>query len=206
MKYGIYNDSGEILRVLDVPISDIVLNIDIGEYYIPIDTLGSYYVDTSTSPHTLTPIPEKPDEYHIFDYTTKSWILSNDLIEKKRLNILNNIKSKMLSLKFSPISYDNKLLDADETAILNINGKIQEITSSEALNLPVNNLFWKDHNNIIHTWANLNNYKSWLQGLIIAISHRGTLLYGISWTKQEEVNNINTIEGLNNYNIDSGWE
>lgn len=206
--YLIYNNTtGHILRSgtmqIETPLSSQIFaeNEAAMELATPLRNSQNTYVDLTNTP-TLTTTPEKPSDFHIWDSETHTWIGDTESLKQDKML---KVKEMMLSLKFAPISYDNKLLDADEAAILNINGKIQEISASEELNLPVSNLVWRDHNNAIHSWESVAAYKAWLQGLIVAISQRGTLLYGISWVKQAEISNLSSMEDLQNYDIDLGW-
>ena len=111
------------------------------------------------------------------------------------------------SLESSPITYDAKLLDADAEAIKNINGKLQELQAKETLNLPIdaNSLFWRDADNVIHTWTDATAYKAWLQGLVIAIAERTSSLYQIAWQKKAEIDALTTIEELLAYDVEAGW-
>lgn len=126
-------------------------------------------------------------------------------LEELKQTKLQKIKTHMQVLKFSPIAYDGKLLDADEMAILNINGKLREIEASLALNLPVENLVWRDADDEDHSWETVEAYHIWLQGLVIAISARGTLLYGISWHKQAELTALTDLADVQDYDVMQGW-
>ncbi len=64
-------NSGQILRVVECVESDIELQIGAENAYI----VGSYS-DSAYYVENGIPIgiPEKPSEYHVFDYTTKQWV------------------------------------------------------------------------------------------------------------------------------------
>ncbi|MBE0438029.1 MAG: hypothetical protein IBX56_19800 [Methylomicrobium sp.] len=206
--YLIYrNTTGQVLRSgtmqTETPLSSQIFAEDevAMELSEPLENSQGVYVDLSNTP-TVAAFPTKPSDYHTWDSTTLIWVEDIDALRRDKIA---KIKEKMLTLKFSPISYDDKLVDADETAILNINGKMQEIAASESLGLSMVNLVWRDHNNTTHSWESATAYKAWLQGLVVAISQRGTSLYGISWAKQAEINSLSSMEDLQNYDIDLGW-
>lgn len=115
-------------------------------------------------------------------------VLATDRADK-----INLIRAKKEQL---PIEYDNKLLDADDAAIKNINGKILELESKQALGIVIdtNTLFWRDANDTTHVWTDAMSYLNWLRGLAIAIAERTSLLYYIAWQKKSD-----------NADIEAGW-
>ena len=75
MKYSIYNpDNGQILRV--VVTNNIESQLISNEKYIE----GSYNDSTYFIENGIPiQISEKPNDYYIFDYTTKQWVIDQDL-------------------------------------------------------------------------------------------------------------------------------
>lgn len=70
MNYTIYSQAtGQILRIVQT--NDIDSQIQTGEAYIDgsIDD-SAYYIENGAA----IEIPTKPDQYAVFDYTTKQWI------------------------------------------------------------------------------------------------------------------------------------
>lgn len=70
MNYTIYSQAnGQILRIVQT--NDIDSQIQTGESYIDgfIDD-SAYYIENGAA----IEIPTKPDQYAVFDYTTKQWI------------------------------------------------------------------------------------------------------------------------------------
>lgn len=111
----------------------------------------------------------------------------------QRAEQINTIRAQKEQL---PISYDGKTLDADEQATKNINGKILELESKNALGITIdtNTLFWRDSDNTTHVWTDAATYLAWLRGLAIAIAERTSMLYYIAWTKKAD-----------NSDIEAGW-
>lgn len=127
---------------------------------------------------------------------------SQDVIGmKSRVKAL--ITSKANELRYVTIAYDGKNLDANEIAQTNISGKIAQLQNELALALPSNDLFWKDADNIVHTWTDPAVYLEWLQGLQVQIASRATSLYNTAWTGKAAVDALTTIDEVSNYDIDA---
>lgn len=88
MKYSIYIDNGKIVRLLDC--GNIEQQLSDGESYLEGWFNDSeYYVEDGQA----VQMPPKPDQYSVFDYTTKQWV------EDERMAILNVFqkRQKLLS-------------------------------------------------------------------------------------------------------------
>lgn len=75
MNYTIYSDAtGQILRIVQT--SDIDSQIQSGESYLEgaIDD-SVYYISNGVA----VAIPPKPDQYSLFDFTTKQWVQQENL-------------------------------------------------------------------------------------------------------------------------------
>ena len=126
-----------------------------------------------------------------------------ETITKAKSNVKTQITSKVEELKYIPIVYDGKNLDADVTAQTNISGKIAQIQNEIALSVPSTDLVWKDADNVVHTWINVNAYLEWLQGLQIAIANRTTALYQTAWTGKSAVDALTTVQEVIDYDINA---
>jgi hypothetical protein len=164
--------------------------------------LSTYFFENN-----LLTLPERPNRFFLWDSSSYSWVLSSEEINRYKGILLLEINKVRGRLSLKPIAYDNKTLDADTQAQSNINGKLQEIFAREATNNPLTSseMFWKDADNAIHSWNNQNDYKLWLQGLVIAISSRNTSLYATAWTKKAEVEALTDINDILNYDTNTGW-
>jgi hypothetical protein len=198
--------SGKITRVISSSYLDFEPTLLNGESNLTSED----YVDDSLfyiNQETVTAFPSKPSQYHIWDWTSKTYTLNTqqlNLAKEKKVTEIDKLRG---SKALQSVTYDNKTLDADAQAQSNINGKLQEIFAREAISLPLvsGEMFWKDTNNVIHSWSNQTDYKLWLQGLVIAISSRNTQLYSIAWTKKAEVEALTGIDDILAYDINSGW-
>lgn len=141
------------------------------------------YTELGQLPETLTDIP-KPEGLYVWDNGT--WIIDNNAVLEEAKQVLNN---QLLIDRYAPISYDGKVLDADKTAIENINGKIVEIEGRLKLNITMdaNQMFWRDANNNVHAFNDMNVYLDWLRGLAVAISERTTQLYMTKWESEAQL-------------------
>ncbi len=141
-------------------------------------------------------------------------LIGNNFIELRVIEVsetLSNLKSikksqintKANELRYATIAYDGKNLDANEIAQTNISGKIAQLQNELTLALPSNDLFWKDADNIVHTWTDPAVYLEWLQGLQVQIASRTTLLYNTAWTGKAAVDALTAIDEVVNYDIDA---
>lgn len=127
------------------------------------------------------------------------------MIDDDKLVLKNYIEDLRRFKLNSPIIYSGIAYDADQIARENIQGKIIEIQSKQALGITTAELFWKDTANVIHTWATLADYLIFLQNLAILIAERGTLLYATAWSKKAEVAALTTVTDVVTYDVNAGW-
>lgn len=170
---------------------------------IPLKDIPKYYYKNGNIFYKGSP----PTELYTFNKVSDAWEITADTVNKVRVDKKAKIEQLRQNFSLQGIAYDNKILDADVQAQANINGKLQEIFAREAINTPLTTeaLFWKDANNVIHYWANQNDYKAWLQGLVIAISSRNTLLYAVAWNKKAELEAFVNINDIIAYDVSIGW-
>ena len=72
MNYTVYNElNGAILRNIFCPAVAIQKQIRVGERYIEGEYLSELFYIEKNAPILK---PEKPSEFHVFDYTTKQWV------------------------------------------------------------------------------------------------------------------------------------
>jgi hypothetical protein len=161
-----------------------------------------YYIPNIHHP-VKTKLPDRPTIYHVFDYTIKDWVISVEQLDLAKSDKKAAIVEHMNTIRYSPIPFDGKLLDANETSQINIAGKISQLQNELALALPSNDLFWKDADNIIHTWTDPAVYLEWLRGLQVQIATRTTELYNKVWQAKTTIDNMNDINDVINFNIDN---
>lgn len=152
--------------------------------------------------------PESPySRFYNWNIEQEDWVIQEEQESDVIALVFSSIDTTRSNLALQPIAYDSKSLDADTQAQSNINGKLQEIFAREAIDSPLvsGEMFWKDADNVIHSWTNQTDYKLWLQGLVIAISSRNTALYATAWAKKAEVEALTDINSIINYNVNAGW-
>jgi len=175
-KYAGTNVSGQVQHNLDLDFMVVGDDIDIDQYYIP----------DINSP-TLTSLTASPSIYHQFDYAQGTWVLPNAAMDSAKLAVFRAIEQYADSIHAAPSAYDSKLLDADAVARENISCKVNQLKADIDLSITSTNLFWKDADNVVHSWSSSTVYLDWLQGLVIAIASRRTNLYAAVWQAKADV-------------------
>lgn len=101
---------------------------------------------------------------------------------------LKEIEDERNSRLNAPIEFSNVLVDADSNSQLNMATKLKELEVAEELGavLAVEDLFWRDFNNNNKVFDSVKEMKTWLQGLIGAISARSSAIYSWSWQMKQK--------------------
>lgn len=157
-----------------------------------------YYVDIIRSGATSTaPSPN-------YDWNQQGQVWTPNMT--RALNSkLDSVEAKRIELNNSPISHDNTLIDADVVARDNIIGKLAELQAAIDLNVAVSPMVWRDTSNNILSWTAALEYKDWLQGLVVAIAHRNTILYQTSWGHKANLRGFTDFTSIEAYDISTGW-
>jgi len=206
--FTIYDMNGEYLRHGSCPLNEFMAQVGTGEVIIE----GLY---PKTNYYMLNwEVVEKgnpPTEYHKWDSVSNSWVPT---VAKAVYTIHKAIEKERDTRRFANITVDSITIQADEEAIRNIEKKQQHIGAKARLTstLPVDQLFWRDAGNTIHTWANATAYATWLDNVVAALGDRETLIWAKSFIHKDNITTLgqeNTETALNNilsYNITTGWE
>lgn len=198
--FTLYSTTGEIKLTCINNDKERMLELNPG--LLAID--GEFYTDTHyIENNQVLEKPTQPSIYHVFSYETKDWVISEEAIAEAKRQKITEINSVLERKKIEPIEVSEGLFDANDTAIKNIQGKIQEIALKENLGLSVDFLIWRSADNINVEFESLESYKDFLSRLVIAISARTTSLYQMAWIKKAEVDGLSTIEDILAYEI--GW-
>ena len=203
MKAIVFNiESGEINQSLDFNNLDEIQHLKTAfEDVIPVEgAWENHYV----SGGVLLEFPAKPSPHHEWDWTTKSWIPDLPAAISARKAEINVERDRRISL---PLLYDGKNLDADARARENLKSKLEEIKSREALNqpMPQQMMVWRDADNITHSWPTQEAYKAWLEGFVVSMSERGTMIYAACWAHKGNIVALTSVEDVLNYNATIGW-
>jgi hypothetical protein len=189
MAYAFFDSFGDIKFTYDGPNlsgqSQNNINLDFILVDEVIDANAYWIPDVNNALPELLPV--KPSKYHRFDYVLRAWVLPSSALDTAKNKAIKAIEQYVDDLHNSTITYDSKLLDADPVARENINGKINQLKAEVDLSLSSSNLFWKDADNVVHSWSSAAVYLEWLQGLVIAIASRRTNLYAQVWQAKADV-------------------
>lgn len=77
MNYSIYSEStGEVLRCVICPQDQLEWQLQPGERHVQGDYLQGFRIDLQS--RLPVPLPSRPSEFHVFDYTTLTWLARPD--------------------------------------------------------------------------------------------------------------------------------
>lgn len=152
---------------------------------------------------TLHAAPPKP-EHHEWDWTTKSWLPNLDAAKAAKKADIEAERSRRTN---EPLTYDGKVLDADQTARDNLKAKLEEVRERIRLNMPMppELLVWRDHGNQTHSWPTIEAYHDWLAGYAVTMSERGTRCYACAWYHKDALEQLSVLEDIVNYDLTQGW-
>ena len=212
MKFAI-TDSQTIFNIINLESDAAILSIPDTYYQLPIE-LADTQIDYIVSNYIvlngefIKVSAPRPTRMHRYSLELAAWVIpieyKNQFIVEKKSEI-DQIRS---NLSTQPIIFDSKPLDADITTVsINLPGKLKELEAREILDqpMPVEQMFWKDADNNIHTWTDTTVYRNWLLGYSIAIAERTTYLYSKAWEKKAEIDALTDTTDILNYNPTTGW-
>ena len=152
---------------------------------------------------TLHAAPPKP-EHHEWDWTSKSWLPNLDAAQAAKKAEIESEHNRRIN---EPLTYDGKVLDADQTARDNLKAKLEEVRERIRLNMPMapELLVWRDNSNVTHSWPTIEAYHDWLAGYAVAMSDRGTRCYACAWHHKDALGQLTTVEAVMSYIIIHGW-
>ena len=128
---------------------------------------------------------------------SEQWVDARDLKEliAVKLREVEDERDRRIS---SPIEYLGHLVDADARAQANITNKINEINARIQLGqlMPESLMMWLDANNQVVTFDSQEQMRDWLQGLVIAITQRGTEAYAWSWQVKDQLRSLESKDAI----------
>ena len=126
---------------------------------------------------------------------TEEWLDARDVstLKSAKSAAIEAERDRRIS---APIEYLERLVDADARAQGNITDKINEINAREQIGspMPVATMIWRDAENTNVTFESQDAMKAWLQGLVIAITQRGTEAYAWSWEVKNQLRSLDSKE------------
>lgn len=206
MIFCVYADDGMILQT-GVCAEDSTLEHIPGKKIkgIPETTRGStHYVDVSADPPVVVEFPPRPGKWYAFDYATRSWApdLAGAIDARKA-----DVDAERQRRNVLPITVGAITLDADLVAQRNLSDKMTEVAERIRLGIqmPAGLLLWKDYDNVVHTFADIQTYFDWMSAYTVALAERGTRLYIAGWAHKDAIAALTTVEAVEAYSIDGGW-
>lgn len=148
--------------------------------------------------------PLSPSPFHRWDFESRQFIPDVVQARSARKAAVDAERDRRLNLS---IIFDGKHLDADARARENLKSKLEELKSRDALGLPMSPalMVWRDADNTTHQWATQAEYRAWLEGFAIAMSERGTMIYGAAWAHKSNIDALESIDAIIAYDITAGW-
>lgn len=151
----------------------------------------------------LENLPPRPTVDHEYDYTANAWADPRgmaDLVTAKHKAIE---AARDARLNEPAILYDGMLLDADAGSKQNLQDKVTAMASRIAKNkaTPPQMLVWKDRENKIHAFPDVQTYKDWLDGFVIALEERGMAAWGWSWQMKDALHALKTVEEVRAFTV-----
>jgi len=198
-EFTIYNAVGEIVRSGCCQETTYDNQAHDGELIIEGDFSSSTHYIFEGVPTLKDP---KPSENYDWDATGKVWIQNLErakFLKKAEIEVMRD------SLIYANIVYDGHTFQADERSVTNIRKKLDEIAAAEALEVSVSPLFWRDYDNNIYYWIDLQTYKTWLNGFVVTIAARMTTLIEASFTHKSAVTALETVSAVEAYDIADNW-
>ena len=128
---------------------------------------------------------------------SEQWVDARDLKEliAVKLREVEDERDRRIS---APIEYLGRLVDADARAQGNITDKISEISAREQVGspMPESTMVWRDANNQVVTFDSQEQMRDWLQGVVIAITQRGTEAYSWSWQVKDQLRALESKDAI----------
>lgn len=198
MKFTIYNDNGEVLQVgdaLEHDIDGLVSHLPAGQYVRKGDATLYDLVDPVTKELIVGGKPTQPSPEYDWDWATKSWVGNVDRAKARIFSTISGMRNDQMR---APIDFDGRSVDAHLQAQDNIKAKrleLGDIKAGFAEPYP-ELLMWRDANDQMKTFVDIEEMEAWLSGLTAAIAKRGTLAYAWSWAKKEELAALTDFESV----------
>lgn len=146
-QFTIYNAEGQILRTGSAPES--MLEIQVRENEFLLDGSfddNAYYIDINEG--IPVKIPEQPDKFHKFDYSTKTWIDPRSIQDIRNLQ-WETIKTERDRTEFGTFEYNGMIFDGDVNAQRRLNTYISISKSALLNNQPFSAQFILANNSVV---------------------------------------------------------
>lgn len=149
----------------------------------------------------ILPIPDRPSEFHYWDWTSKAWLPDLDHARTARQA---EVGTEFIRRDLAPITYAGTAFDANAQARENIGGTLSRLLRGDGL--PGGWIGWRDHANAMH-WAtdDAETVQTHLAALSRAIEDRKQALLVAAWTHKAALDALATVEAILAYDITAAW-
>ena len=182
-----------------------ILGCGMGPELIPNSIWGQYsgvdyWIDSKTK--KAKQIPVSPGSGFEWSWESKLWLPNVELITKFYRNQLEQLFNQY---DLAPIEFNSFWFDADAVARERITGVLNRLNRGDGL--PEGWLGWRDYNNNM-LWVSESSYtvQHNLSGLSSAIEDRSQRLLSVAWAHKVNLEVIDSIEDLQNYDVTTLWE
>lgn len=203
----IHSSAGKILRTYNADGDqnpDPELLIQPNEFYSYVNSPDGIYFDVrmrKVNGGALQDLPARPSLDHEYDYTVDQWVDTRTIEQMRAIKhkAIENARDKRLNE--ASLWYAGINVDADPQAKQNLQDKVTAMASRIARGTPTppQMLVWKDRDNVIHSFPDIQTYKDWLDGFVIALENRGMTAWAWSWQMKDALNALSTFEQIQNF-------
>lgn len=152
------------------------------------------WIDAVGNHHAL---PERPSVFHEWDWSSKQWADARpiEMILAQKVVQVHQERDRRIN---APIEYLGRMVDANPRAQSNITNKINEINARVQTGqaMPENLMIWLDAENQTVRFDSQGQMRDWLQGLVIAITQRGTEAYAWSWQVKDQLRALESKDAI----------
>lgn len=193
MRYFVkYSGAGRIENTFNLPDGAELPELDGAGGYLQTDELllrpDSCYVRGGE----LVPMPQRPDEHHVFDYAAGQWTDPRTLADHQAA-ALRDCGAELTRRLYRPITVGGVPFDADPISRDRITGMILRLQQGRGL--PPGWLGWRDADNAMHWSADsAGQVLASLEALSGAIENREQALLITGWTLKAQIEQATTVE------------
>lgn len=155
--------------------------------------------EVKSSPRGLRPLDHdpRPTPYHEWDLASLSFRLSAGALERAQADRCAEADRERERRGHLPVVYAGALFDADERAQRNVAAWQTQLAGGAAL---PDGFVWRDAANADHPAG-----PAFVNGLGVAITLRGTLLYRAAWAHKSAINALTDFDAVMAYDLTGGW-
>jgi len=140
----------------------------------------------------IEPFPSRPTEWHAWDWREQAWLPD---LERLRRDVKTRLEGQRRYLAELPISYEERMFDADATARDRISGMLNRLGRGDSL--PVGWCGWRDYaNEMVWSALDAEAVQVKLGGLADAIEQREQSLLIRTWELKDRLDAMNDLDEI----------